>query len=184
MVGVGDVGGMGTIVGACHLLPPLPLQGDVEEVGDEVAVGAHLLPLPLPLVGDMKEVGDAVGGIGSVALSFPNCRYSLSNLPPFPGDPIGPTVDVHNRDSAAAYFALFFDNPLHQHIADQTNLYARVNPFQRSNYQWQDTSVDELRTFLGIFIATGLVSLPNLQDYWETDSIFSQPSIVKGMSRN
>ena len=91
---------------------------------------------------------------------------------------------MRNRDSAAAYFALFFDDPLLQHIADQTNLYARLNPFQRSNYQWQDTSVDELRTFLGIFIATGLMSLPNLQDYWETDSIFSQPGIVKGMSRN
>ena len=38
--------------------------------------------------------------------------------------------------------------------------------------------------FLGIFIATGLVSLPNLRDYWETDSIFSQPGIVKGMSQN
>ena len=32
---------------------------------------------------------------------------------------------------------------------------------------------------MGIFIATGLVSLPNLEDYWETDSIFSQPGIVK-----
>ena len=37
---------------------------------------------------------------------------------------------------------------------------------------------------MGIFIATGLVSLPNLQDYWETNSIYSQPGIVKGMSRN
>ena len=62
VVGAGDVGGMGTIVGACHLLPPLPLQGDRVEVGDKVAVGAHLLPLPLPLVGDAEEVGDAVGG--------------------------------------------------------------------------------------------------------------------------
>ena len=110
--------------------------------------------------------------------------YSLSNLPPFTGDPIGPTVDMRDWDSAAAYFALFFDDLLLQHIADQMNLYARLNPFSRSNYQWQNTSVEELRTFLGIFIATGLVSLPNLQDYWETDSIYSQPGIVKEMSWN
>ena len=110
--------------------------------------------------------------------------YSLSNLPSFTGDPIGPTVDVHDWDSAAAYFALFADDLLLQHIADQTNLDVRLNPFNRSNYQWQDTSVEGLRTIIGIFIATGLVSLPNLQDYWETDSIHSQPSIVKGMSRN
>ena len=37
---------------------------------------------------------------------------------------------------------------------------------------------------MGIFIATGLVSLPSLSDYWETNTIFSQPGIVKGMSRN
>ena len=41
-----------------------------------------------------------------------------------------------------------------------------------------------MRSFLGIFLATGLVCLPNLEDYWEVNSIFSQPGIVKGMSRN
>ena len=91
---------------------------------------------------------------------------------------------VHDRDSTAAYFALFFDDPLLQHITDQTNLYARLDPYSRVNYQWQDTNVDKFRTFLGILIVTGLVSLPSLQDYWKTDTIFSQPGIAKGMSRN
>ena len=36
----------------------------------------------------------------------------------------------------------------------------------------------------GIIIATGCVSLLNFADYWETNSIFSQPGVVKGMSWN
>jgi len=28
------------------------------------------------------------------------------------------------------------------------------------------------------------VSLPNLKDYWKTNSIFSQPAITKGMLQN
>ena len=86
--------------------------------------------------------------------------------------------------TAYTYFSLFFDDPLLEHIANQTNLYTRLHPFHQADYQWRDTNVDELRSFLGIFIATGLVSLPSLADYWETDSIFSQPGIMKGMPRN
>ena len=119
-------------------------------------------------------------------MNFPNCRYSFSNPPPFTGDPQGPTFSLRNPESATAYtyFSLFFDDQLLEHIANQTNLYARLHPFRRANYQWRDTNVDELRSFLGIFIATGLVCLPSLADYWETNSIFSQPGIVKGMPRN
>ena len=71
-----------------------------------------------------------------------------------------------------------------QHIVDQTNVYAGQNHFQRANYQWTDTNVNELQVFLGIIIATGLVVLPSFRYYWKTDSIFGQPGIVKGMSWN
>ena len=86
--------------------------------------------------------------------------------------------------TAYTYFSLLFDDALLNHICYQTNLYARLHPFRRATYQWFDTNVDELRSFLGIIIASGYVCLPNFVDYWETNSIFSQPGIVKGMSRN
>jgi len=41
-----------------------------------------------------------------------------------------------------------------------------------------------MQLFLEIMISTGLVSLPNLQDYWKKKLIFSQPGIVKNMPRN
>ena len=37
---------------------------------------------------------------------------------------------------------------------------------------------------MGFFIGSGLVVLPNLVDYWETNTILSQPGLVKGLSRN
>ena len=119
-------------------------------------------------------------------LTFPNCSYSFSNPPPFKGDPQGPKFSLQNPMDATAYsyFSLFFDGRLLQHKADQTNLYARLNPFTRVKYQWTDTSVEEIKSYLGIIISTGYVVLPNLVDYWETNSIFSQSGIVKGMSRN
>ena len=70
-------------------------------------------------------------------------------------------------------FSHFFDDQLLQHIADQTNLYASQHPNRRVNFQWYDTTVDELRWSFGIFIATGLVPLSNLEDYWEVNSILS-----------
>ena len=93
---------------------------------------------------------------------------------------------MRHPDSATAftYFSLLFYDDLLNHIANQTNLYARLCPFHQANYKWTDTNVDELRSFLGIIIASGYVSLPNFVDYWETNSIYSQPGIVKGMSRN
>ena len=78
---------------------------------------------------------------------------------------------------------MFFDDDL-QHIVNQTNLYARLHPFGRVNYQWNDLMVDELRSFFGIIIATGLVCLPSFKDYRKVNSILSQTGIIKGMSRN
>jgi len=80
--------------------------------------------------------------------------------------------------------SLFFDDALLEYIVNQTNLHARLHPFQWASYKWTDTSVNKIRSFLGIIIATGLVVLPNFEDYWRTNSIFSQPSITKGMTQN
>ena len=74
-------------------------------------------------------------------LTFP----TLSIIPaPIPGSLQGSTFSL----------ALYFDNDLLQHIVNQ---YARLHPVGRVNYQWNDLPVDKLRSFFGIFIATGLV---------------------------
>ena len=63
--------------------------------------------------------------------------------PPFPGSHKG------------LGFFIFFDSDLLQHLVNQANLYARLNPFGQVNYQWNDLTVDI--NFFGVFITTGLV---------------------------
>ena len=120
MVGVKDVVRVkdavgvkvGTIVGDRHLLPPLPLQGDVVEVEDKVVVSS---PTSLATPGKIHRRGRGRSrgrGCGSLALTFPNCTYSLSNAPPYTGDLIGPTRDVHDRDSTAAAICMLGKIPL------------------------------------------------------------------------
>jgi len=75
---------------------------------------------------------------------------------------------------------LFFDNELLEHTVKQTNLYAEQHAFRRANYTWYDTSVSEMGRGR-VTISTGLVSLPNLQDYWKKEINFSQPGIVTNM---
>ena len=45
----------------------------------------------------------------------------------------------------------FFDNDL-QHIVNQINLYVRLHPFSRVNYQWNDLTVADLRSFFEILL--------------------------------
>ena len=66
-----------------------------------------------------------------------------------------------------------FDDRLLQHIVDQTNLHARLNPFTRVNFQWTDTNVKEIKSFLEIIVSSGYVVLPNFAEYWETNSILA-----------
>ena len=63
--------------------------------------------------------------------------------PPFPGSLQGPTFSL----------ALHFHNDLLQHIVNQANLYARLHPFGRVNYHWNDLTVDKLRSFFRNFVA-------------------------------
>ena len=38
-----------------------------------------------------------------------------------------------------------------------------------------DTTVDEIKVFLGVTIAIGLVYLPELDDYWRAGSVYGMP---------
>ena len=119
-------------------------------------------------------------------VTFPNVMYSFSNPPPFIGQHQGPNFSWRDPSSvnALTYFSLFLDDALLEHIAAETNRYAQQGPYNRINYHWCDASANDIKQFLGIIISTGLISLPDLRDYWKTKPIFGQPAIVAGMSRN
>ena len=82
------------------------------EVEDKVVVSS---PTSFATPGKRRRRGRGHSrgtGCGSLALTFPNCTYSLSNAPPYTGDFIWPTGDVHDRDSTAAAICMLGRIPL------------------------------------------------------------------------
>ena len=68
------------------------------------------------------------------------------------------------------FLELFLTDELLEHIADQTNLYARQYfeahpdslPHSRGN-AWKPVTVPELKTFFGLTFLTGYVKKPSLE---------------------
>ena len=65
-------------------------------------------------------------------------------------------------------------------IAHQTNFYAA----QKNTAKWEDVRDEELKSFIGIQLAMGMVRLPSAYDYWSTNPILNAPGMVSGMGRN
>lgn len=76
------------------------------------------------------------------------------------------------------YFARFFDDDLFQLIAEQTNLYncqligAIIN-----------TTVDEIKSFVGIKIIMGVVRMPSMDDYWAEHTRYAKKANVMSVKR-
>jgi len=71
-------------------------------------------------------------------------------------------------DGPGEFFGRFFDESVFQWLASQTNLYAA----QKSIRYWSDTTVSEMKAFVGILIAMGLHVVPSIDLYWSTDPLF------------
>ena len=93
---------------------------------------------------------------------------------------IGPAKALPSTATPLDYFMLLFDEDCFQLVVDQTNLYASQNP-PGGRYKWYNTTVDEMKLFIGMIIAMGLHKLPHLEDYWCSDVQLGVPGIVSGM---
>ncbi|XP_071943879.1 piggyBac transposable element-derived protein 4-like [Antedon mediterranea] len=113
---------------------------------------------------------------------------------PFTSVP-GPTDSVNiERDEPIKFFELFLTDEFVLKLVDQTNLYAdqSIEQQQRLNAQkehsrskaWKPVTVQDIRKFLGLMFLTGIITKPELQQYWSTDELILTPMFSKVMSRN
>ena len=70
-----------------------------------------------------------------------------------------------------------FDNSLFQHVVDQTNLYVSQMPSRSACYGWYDTTVSEMKAFVGVLLLMGIHQLPSIADYWSTHKYLGIPTI-------
>lgn len=94
------------------------------------------------------------------------------------------------ENTPLAFFRLLLTDDFLMKIVEETNLNA-VEIFctqgvseQSRISNWKDMTIDELLTFLGIYLHTGNIKINRLQDYWKKDPLFRVQAIADSMSRN
>ncbi|XP_042147562.1 piggyBac transposable element-derived protein 3-like [Ixodes scapularis] len=75
------------------------------------------------------------------------------------------------------YLRQFFDREMFEHLAEQTNLYSVQKSGKSTN-----TDADEREQFVGIFLMTGLIPVPQYHFYWNEKLQFTPVS--QTMSKN
>ncbi|XP_041420032.1 piggyBac transposable element-derived protein 4-like [Xenopus laevis] len=109
-------------------------------------------------------------------------------IPPFTAVS-GVKVDTRNFEPID-YFQLFLTEAILQDMVLYTNLYAEQhlaqNPLPRyaRAHAWHPTDVNEIKRFVGLTLAMGLVKAHSLESYWDTTTVLSIPVFSATMPRN
>ncbi|KAM4045341.1 piggyBac transposable element-derived protein 4-like [Anomaloglossus baeobatrachus] len=115
-------------------------------------------------------------------VAFPRWEAPDSATPFIPDFTANPGINVEVEGFGPVnFFNLFVTDRLLEHIVLQTNLYASQfitkNPqsyYARSN-SWRPTNCAEMRTFLGLTFAMGLVKKPSIRSYWSNSPVYATP---------
>lgn len=95
----------------------------------------------------------------------------------FRGPTPGPTKNLPTPYEA---FVEIWDQSIMQHIADQTNIYARQS---NAAHSWKDTDVDELYIYFSILISFGLCIKANIKEYfYDISDLTDTPNFKKYMT--
>ena len=107
----------------------------------------------------------------------------------FTGIP-GLLKEIDDVTSPIEFFELFIDDDDIEDIVNETNLYATQqiaakNLKDNSRFKkWVDTSVHEMRRFIGLLLAMTLVTQLDISEYWTTDPVTSTPFFGETISRD
>ena len=74
-------------------------------------------------------------------------------------EPPGPTSGVA-EDGTATDFYLMLPEDLIEHIVTETNRYARESIAAKPDPEWFDTTLEEVKAFLGLHVLFGIKQLP------------------------
>nr|XP_031842151.1 piggyBac transposable element-derived protein 4-like isoform X2 [Nomia melanderi] len=79
-----------------------------------------------------------------------------------------------------SYFSLFFTSTFLKLLVTETNAYAEILFLQEYGERtrisdWKDTSVDEIKIFLGILFLMGLIRINRMNDCWKKHYLFNLP---------
>ena len=110
---------------------------------------------------------------------------TLPLLPTFSGNLPGPKGEAFDVRNPIDCFFLFLTSEFYDELLTQSNLYAeQQRAAKNDNSPWIPISKEELVAFIGVNIAMGVVSLPNINEYWSSNPIISHPWFRAVFSRD
>ncbi|KAM3922132.1 piggyBac transposable element-derived protein 4-like [Leptodactylus fuscus] len=110
------------------------------------------------------------------------------NIPPFTAK-AGININTQNFQVADFFHAFVTHNILEEmvihtnHFAEQSIAAIPHAPHSRA-LKWYPTNVEELKKFLGLTLAMGIVKKPTIQSYWDMHSVLCLPLFSAIMPRN
>lgn len=117
-------------------------------------------------------------------------RDPHTEIPQFTENP-GRNPDVSENATPLDYFNLFVNDNDFEQMASETNRYASQyfakNPLLGRNSRfrkWVDTTAAEIKRFLALIFAMGLISQSDINEYWSTNPVTSTPFFPATMSRD
>ena len=105
------------------------------------------------------------------------------HVPPFTAV-TGPVSHVPDNKSAIDFFHLMFPESLIETIVTETNRYARQCTAVKPDAKWYDTTLAEMKAYLGLHIIFGIKQLPANRHYWSKDPVLGVQAVQKVMPRN
>lgn len=127
--------------------------------------------------------GDALVWDENSASFLPN------DLPEFTGNP-GLQLPVPDNARPIDFFKMYFTEEMIELLVEETNRFAKqyldsqqLKAKSRS-LQWKEVNSSEMKVFMAIIFAMGLVQKQDLQEYWSTNEILSTPFFSKTMTRD
>ncbi|XP_057296130.1 piggyBac transposable element-derived protein 4-like [Hydractinia symbiolongicarpus] len=79
-----------------------------------------------------------------------------------------------DADTPLECFYLFFTPEILNQVVVETNRYYQQEQLKKpSSMKWSDTNAEEIQAFFAVVLAMGRVKLPELEDYWREDPIYS-----------
>ncbi|XP_052446701.1 piggyBac transposable element-derived protein 4-like [Carassius gibelio] len=93
----------------------------------------------------------------------------------------GPRLVSTATCSPRQYFELFFSKTVMRTILANSNAYGAMRQ-EGSKKQWEDISLEDLRSFIALVIYMGLLKCFKLTDYWRRSKIYNLPYPTQIMS--
>lgn len=96
----------------------------------------------------------------------------------------GPVSWIPEDGTAIDFFSLLFPEELFELMVMETNRYARQQIQTKPDTTWRETTIEEMKAFLGLHVLFGIKQLPSTRLYWSENALLGVPEVKKIMPRN